>query len=136
MPNEQQSQVAEDLTVAVASSADILAAREKARETAAQVGFSSTDLTFIATATSALARNIIRFAKRGQITIDAVRGGSRRGIVIVASDQGPGLPAHVLSGNDSSDHVGLRGVRCFMDEVVIDSAPGKGTTITARKWLA
>lgn len=135
MPDETQNRLAQDITLPVDSSVDILSAREKAREIGADVGFSATDLTFIATATSALARNIIRFAKRGHITINPARSSGRRGIVIVASDRGPGLPEHVLSGVDSSDHVGLRGVKRFMDEVLIDSAPGKGTTITAKKWL-
>lgn len=122
--------------VAVKTNADILQARERGREVAQLAGFSRSDLTFVATAISSLARNIINFAKAGDIVIRQVSYGIRQGIEVVASDRGPGMPAAYQTADGlPASALGLRGLRQFMDDVEIDSRPGEGTTITARKWV-
>ena len=82
----------ESAQVRVEHDGDVVAARQKAREIAARVGFSGSDLTIIATAISEIARNIVVYAKRGDVTLTPVTEGSRRGILVVAQDTGPGIP--------------------------------------------
>ena len=53
--------------VPLITEADIVAARQKGRELALGIGFSPGDATLIATAISELARNIVTYAKRGEI---------------------------------------------------------------------
>jgi len=48
-----------EVHVRIASSADVLAARQQARALASRVGFSDSNLTVIATAVSEMVRNIV-----------------------------------------------------------------------------
>lgn len=130
---------ANDGLVAIASDADIVTARQKGRAVARQLGFSSTDLTLIATAISELARNIVLYACRGEIGLQIVRDGNRLGMQVIATDSGPGIPDVKLAmqGGFSTSGglgLGLPGVRRLMDDMKIRSEAGKGTTITATKW--
>jgi serine/threonine-protein kinase RsbT len=118
---------------------DIVAARQSGRALAAELGFSNTDATLIATAISELARNIVNYAKEGEITLSALHKSEVRGILVVARDQGPGisnLEQALKMGFSTSGSlgIGLPGVRRLMDEFKIDSLPGQGTTVTIKKW--
>src|SRR5262245_20145944 len=77
--------------VPIRTDADIVVARRRARELAAELGFSSTDLVLITTAISELARNIVLYARSGEIVLQQVANHGRPGIVVVAEDQGPGI---------------------------------------------
>ena len=119
---------------------DIVAARQKGRALAASLGFSSTDQTLLATAISEVARNIVRYAGRGTIELSRIEGNGRRGIMIVASDQGPGIANPELAMRDgystgNSLGVGLPGARRLVDEFELASTTGVGTTVTLKKWL-
>src|SRR6266478_5024650 len=90
-------------------------------------------------AISELARNIVTYAKRGEITLSALAESGRRGIRIVASDQGPGIADIRQALRDGfstsgSFGLGLPGVRRLMDEFEISSAPGQGTRVMVKKW--
>jgi serine/threonine-protein kinase RsbT len=129
----------EETLVPIEREGDIVAARRKARELATQVGFTGSDLTIIATAISEVARNIVVYADRGEIVLSAVRNGSRRGVLVVARDHGPGIPDIEQAMRDGfstgrSLGLGLPGAKRLMDEFEISSEIGKGTTITMRKW--
>ena len=118
---------------------DIIAARQKGRELASKVGFSSVELTLIATAISELARNIVLYARGGEITLKLVTNGERRGILVIACDQGPGIPdiARALQAGFSTSKslgLGLPGVKRLMDDFEIVSQVGQGTTVTVKKW--
>jgi serine/threonine-protein kinase RsbT len=94
----------------------------------------------IATAISELARNVIEHATRGEIVLSHDEHGGRPHIVIVARDQGPGIPdiARALSAACTSGQgmgMGLPGVRRLMDEFEISSNAANGTTVTVRKRL-
>jgi serine/threonine-protein kinase RsbT len=121
---------------------DILAARQQGRALARQVGFSSpTDLTLIATAISELARNIVHYAKQGEVVLDTIQQNGKRGIAIVAKDEGPGISnisQAMQSGYSTSGGLGLGlpGVQRLMDQFEIVSDVGKGTTVTAIKWVS
>jgi len=130
--------VAGDEVMAIGSDVDIVTARQKGRAVARDVGFSSTDLTLIATAISELARNILFYAQRGEMRLEIVRNESMVGLKVTATDTGPGIPniKLALQGYSTSGGLGLGlpGVRRLMDEMVIESQVGKGTTVKATKW--
>lgn len=129
-----------DGSVVIDKEGDIVTARQKGRELATAVGFSSTDQTIIALAISEIARNIVSYGQRGVVTLARLDEGGRRGIEIIAADEGPGIPDIALAMRDGystgrSLGVGLPGARRVMDEFELISSPGKGTTVTMRKWL-
>ena len=131
--------LASEMIVAIAHEADIVTARQKGRELAAQMGFSRTDQTLIATAISEVARNIVEYADRGEIHLSAVERAGRRGVTIVAQDSGPGIPDTQLAMRDgystgNSLGMGLPGARRLVDDFALVSALGKGTTVTMTKW--
>ena len=121
------------------SDLDLVRAREKGRVLAGQLGFVQSDLTLVATAISELARNIVRYARRGEIVLRQAEDGGIRGIVIIARDEGPGIPdvnRAMEQGYSTSGGLGLGlpGVRRIMDKFEIVSEVGKGTVVTAVKW--
>ena len=121
--------------------ADIVTARQHGRELALRSGFSETESTLIATIISELARNIVLYADVGEIVLEkANNSDNRRGIIIISRDQGPGIPdvQRALVGGYSTSGglgLGLCGVRRMVDEFYIDTGAGKGTIVTAKKWL-
>ena len=124
----------------IGSEHDILLARKRGRELAAEAGFSGSDLTVVATAISEIARNIVEYAMRGEIVLALAREGESLGIVVVARDSGPGIVDVALAMQDGystsrSLGLGLPGARRLMDEFDVDSEPGRGTTVTMKKWL-
>lgn len=126
--------------VAINSAADIVVARQKGRALALELGFDGSDLTLIATAISEVARNIVNHAKAGEIDLASTNHGNRRGIQIVARDDGPGIKdiAKAMQYGYSTNKglgVGLPGAKWLMDEFEIESKVGRGTTVTMRKWL-
>ena len=121
------------------SDLDLVRAREKGRVLAGQLGFVQSDLTLVATAISELARNIVRYARRGEIVLRQAEDGGIPGIVIIARDEGPGIPdvnRAMEQGYSTSGGLGLGlpGVRRIMDKFEIVSEVGKGTVVTAVKW--
>ena len=130
---------AEEVEVAISSDQDIVLARQKGRAMAIELGFSSGDATLIATAISELARNIVSYARNGKIVLRRIQGSTRVGILVVASDKGPGITdvrQALRDGFSTSGSLGLGlpGVRRLMDEFGISSQPGQGTTVTVKKW--
>ena len=124
--------------VPIRQGGDIITARQQGRAVAAQLGFSSTDQTLIATAISEVARNILLYAQRGEIIVRPVQNG-KSGITIIAHDEGPGIPDINLAlrngySTSNSLGLGLPGTKRIMDEFTIVSEVGKGTTITVKKW--
>jgi len=128
-----------EATVPIKHDADILSARKAARQMAARLGFSSTDLALIATAISEIARNILVYASRGEMTFEEVSEPHRRGIVVVARDEGPGIADVEQAMQDGYSTgrglgLGLPGARRLMDDFSIESNVGQGTTIVMKKW--
>ena len=129
----------ETIRVLINSDKDIVAARQKGRTLALSIGFSETDATLIATAISELTRNIITYAKKGEVRLRAEKDTTRRGIMVIATDKGAGISNIKLALQDGfstsgSLGLGLPGVKRLMDEFEIQSACGLGTVVTIRKW--
>lgn len=125
--------------VSIRSDQDIVLARQKGRALAGQLGFSPGDATLIATAISELARNIVSYAREGVITLQVIQNSTRHGILVVATDNGPGIEDIRQAMRDGfstsgSLGLGLPGVRRLMDEFEIKSQPSRGTTVSVKKW--
>lgn len=129
-----------EIRVPIHHDGDIVTARQRGRELAARVGFAGSDLTVIATAISEVSRNIVSYAKRGEIIFEAAVEHNRSGIVVIAQDEGPGITSLEDAMRDGfstggSLGLGLPGVRRLMDDFGIESTVGRGTIVTMKKWL-
>lgn len=132
--------MSEKSSVEIITEWDIVAVRQLGRNEAKEIGFGTVDQARITTAISELARNIYLYAKLGEIEIERLQDGERKGIAIVAKDQGPGIQdiRQVMEDGYSTSGglgAGLPGVKRLMDTIQIDSVVGKGTVIRAEKWL-
>ena len=126
--------------VAIESDGDVVTARQQARAMASQLDLSSTDQTLLATAISEVARNITAYAKRGEVLLSVITDDAgRRGIRVVARDDGPGIENVELALQDgytsgSGLGLGLPGARRLVHEFAIETAPGRGTKVTLVMW--
>ena len=126
--------------IAIESDADVVTARQRARELAGELELSSTDQTLLATAISEVARNINHYATRGEVRLRVIRdSGGREGIEVVASDDGPGIADIERALQDGYTTggglgLGLPGARRLVDEFHIQSEPSSGTTVTLVMW--
>jgi serine/threonine-protein kinase RsbT len=132
--------VVDEIVVPIANDHDIVMARQRGRELAGRLNFSVTDLTLIATAISEIARNITSYAGTGEVRLELVNSAGRGGIVVIATDRGPGIPdvdRAVQDGYSSGQGLGLGlpGARRLMDEFEIRSTIGVGTTVIMKKWV-
>jgi RNA polymerase sigma factor (sigma-70 family) len=130
----------DETQVSVSANPDVVVARQEGRKIAARAGFKAAELAVIATAISEIARNIVKFAKRGEILISVVIENERTGVTVVARDVGPGIPDVDRALQDGFSTygglgLGLPGAKRLMDEFEIVSEVGKGTTVTMTKWL-
>ena len=129
-----------DAVIAIESDADVVTARQRAREMAGELELTSTDQTLLATAISEVARNITTYAVRGEVALGIVRkDDGRRGIRVIASDEGPGiadLEQAMQDGYTSGGGLGLGlpGARRLVDDFTIETAPGQGTKVTLVMW--
>lgn len=126
--------------IPIRSDRDVLQARQRGRAMGELAGFVSTDLTLIATAISELARNIVTYAREGEVELCLVSEDHRRGIMIVARDHGPGITdlARAMQDGYSTSGglgLGLPGVKRLMDNFEIASRPGQGTVVRIGKWI-
>jgi serine/threonine-protein kinase RsbT len=131
--------VTNELRVPIDTDEDIVEARRAGRRLAQDLGFTSTELTLIATAISEVARNIRSYAGKGEVRVSLVNEDSREGVLVVARDQGPGIADLDLAMQDgystiNSFGLGLPGARRLMDEFDIKSKVGSGVTVTMKKW--
>ena len=129
----------DEIRIPICADVDLIPARAEGRSLARRQGFSRTDATLIATAISEIARNIVIHAGRGEIVLRAVDDGPRRGLLVVAQDEGPGIEdvqAVVREGVATGGGLGLGlpGARRLMDDFEIESSPAAGTTVTMVKW--
>jgi len=125
--------------VLIASHADVVNARRCGRSIAAAAHFEAAETVLVAATISELARNIVLHGKRGQIALQVVEKGERRGVRIVATDEGPGirdLGRAMRPGHSTWDGLGpgLAAVKRVMDEFEVHSSPSAGTRVDVIKW--
>jgi negative regulator of sigma-B (phosphoserine phosphatase) len=118
---------------------DVITARKRTRALAQREGLSEGAVAELETATSEVAQNILRHAVRGEITIAVSEDPARRGVIVIARDEGPGIlnPERALQGGYSSAGglgLGLSGARRLVSEIELSTEVGRGTTVTLRKW--
>jgi serine/threonine-protein kinase RsbT len=133
--------VPDSVRVAIASDSDVVTARQAARQMGGELGFSSTDLTLLATAISEVARNITTYAGTGEVALRVLRDRGREGIEVLASDDGPGIADVELALQDGYTTgnglgLGLPGARRLVDEFDLETRPGEGTRVRLVKWRA
>lgn len=131
--------MAEERHVPIIREEDIVLARQEGRTLAKALGFGLVDQSRIATAISELARNIIRYADHGEVVLRSLDASGRVGLEIVVSDEGPGILDIAVAMRDGYTTggglgMGLPGTKRLMDEFTLQSAVGRGTMVTARKW--
>ena len=117
---------------------DVVAARQRARQIAARLGFEGQDQTRIATAVSEIARNAFMYAGGGKVEISVEGRHAPQLLVVRVSDHGPGIRDLdvVLSGRYRSSTgmgVGMLGARRMVDQFEVTSRPGAGATVTLGK---
>jgi serine/threonine-protein kinase RsbT len=132
-------EVIKDGSAPIQSSSDVVRVRQLVREWATAVGFSLVEQTKIITAASELARNTLEHGGGGQVRLESLNNAARRGLRLTFSDEGPGIADIALalkdgytSGNGMG--LGLSGARRLVNDFAIDSAPGRGTTVTIIRW--
>ncbi|MFZ2035686.1 MAG: anti-sigma regulatory factor [Dehalococcoidales bacterium] len=128
-----------EIVIPIKSDVDVVIARQEGRRIAGELGFNTGDITLIATAISEVARNIVNYAGHGEILLGIVEESDRKGISIIARDNGPGIQDIALAMKDGYSTskglgLGLPGSKRIVDEFEIASEVGKGTTIRMKKW--
>jgi serine/threonine-protein kinase RsbT len=125
--------------VPIANSSDVVLVRQRVRAWATELKFSLVDQTKIVTAASELGRNTLEHGGGGSLELALVANGTRRGIRLCFSDQGPGIPdiAQALKDGFTTGGgmgLGLGGSKRLMNEFEIETKPGGGTLVTAIRW--
>jgi serine/threonine-protein kinase RsbT len=123
----------------IRSPEDIVRVRQAARERAVAQGFSLVDQTKLVTAASELARNTLDYGGGGEVTIEAVCEGVRKGVRLVFVDRGPGIADVEMALKDGYTTggglgLGLSGARRLCNEFSIESKPGEGTRVAITRW--
>ena len=118
---------------------DVIPFRNRLKEYAVKIGMGLVNQTKIITAASELARNMLKYADGGKVTIEVITKGRENGIRLTFKDEGPGIPDIGLAMKDGwstakSLGLGLPGTKRLVSEFDIKSEVGKGTTVTVIKW--
>jgi serine/threonine-protein kinase RsbT len=131
--------VLRDELIALRSMDDIIKARQLVRDCAIFQGLSLVDQTKLVTAASELARNTMIHGGGGEMRLQALNEGPRRGVKVMFIDEGPGIPDLELAMKDGYTTkgglgLGLSGSKRLVNDFEIDSKPGKGTTVCIVRW--
>jgi len=118
---------------------DVVGLRKQVRERAVALALSLVDQTKLVTAASELARNTIKYGGGGEVHVDALDDGIRKGIGLLFVDAGQGIPDIDNALRDGFTTggglgLGLGGSKRLVDEFDIDSRPKEGTAVLIIKW--
>ena len=119
-----------EMNIPILKDSDVVIARRAARDLAREAGLGVADQTRLATAVSELARNALQHGGGGLCTL---RQGTENGQVLIGvelEDGGPGIVDVELAMTDGYSTgggmgAGLPGTRRLMDDLSIDSKPGR-----------
>jgi serine/threonine-protein kinase RsbT len=128
-----------DETMPLHTSDDVVRVRQAVRARAVTAGFGLVDQTKIVTAASEIGRNTVDYGGGGELRIEVLRDGPRRGVRLTFVDQGPGIADIALAMKDgyttgSGLGLGLSGAKRLSNEFNITSSAGRGTAITLARW--
>lgn len=128
------------IAVVIETEEDVVAARQRARQVAALLGFEQQDQTRVATAVSEIARNAYTYGGGGRVEFALDEAGRPQSLVVRVVDQGPGIVnlGDILSGqyrSQSGMGLGILGARRLLDDFDVATGQDQGTTITLRKTL-
>ena len=120
---------------------DVVKIRQQARVLAVQAGLSLVDQTKIVTAASELARNTLEYGGGGEVRMEVLEDGGRRGLRLTFEDQGPGIPDIEQALRDGYTTggglgLGLGGARRLCNEFSLESKTGVGTKVVIARWKA
>ncbi len=123
----------------IRSSQDLVLVRQAVRTWAAELKFSLVEQTKVVTAASELARNTLDYGKGGEVTLEVLSEGFRKGLRLSFADKGPGIPDIELALRDGFTSgggmgLGLGGAKRLMSEFSIESKVGEGTRVTVTRW--
>ncbi len=127
------------LKLVLRTSDDVVRMRQTLRQVTVDRGFSLVDQTKLITAASELARNTIDYGRGGEVHIEAVEQGMRRGVRLTFIDQGPGIPDIETALRDGFTSgkglgLGLGGAKRLSNEFHIESTVGHGTRVQITRW--
>jgi len=128
------------LNVEIRVEEDVVLTRQRTRQIASLLNLSANEQTAFATAVSELARNAFRYAGGGRAEVFLRAENQRQVLGVTVQDKGPGIPnlQTILDGQYRSQTgmgLGIIGSKRLTDEFEMQTAPGKGTTVTIKKWL-
>ncbi len=123
----------------IRSADDVVGVRQQVRMLAVEAGLSLVDQTKIITAASELARNTLDYGGGGEVGLELIEDGGRRGVRLTFEDRGPGIADIQQALKDgftsgSGLGLGLGGARRLSNEFNIESKVGLGTKITIARW--
>lgn len=126
-------------TLSLKTSEDVVRMRQAVRGHAIELGFGLVDQTKLVTAASELARNTIQYGGGGQVDLETISDGNRRGICLTFTDRGPGISDIEMALKDGYTSggglgLGLGGAKRLSNEFHISSEPGAGTRVTIKRW--
>ncbi len=129
----------ESKSIPLESEHDVVVARGEVRRLASSLGFSLMDQTRLATVTSELARNVVKYARRGRLIAQPTEALRGVGLRLIFEDNGPGIPnieAAMRDGFSTGRGLGkgLPGSKRLVHEFQIESNAGQGTRVTIVRW--
>jgi serine/threonine-protein kinase RsbT len=131
--------VEKSATMPIRAAEDVVRVRQAVRVHAVDAGFNLVDQTKLVTAASEIARNTLEYGGGGELLIQTLRDGIRRGLRLTFTDQGPGIsdiPRAMTDGYTTGGGLGLglSGAKRLSNEFDIQSMPGKGTRVMLGRW--
>jgi len=127
-----EEKVFPETRITISSNEDIVEARQNGTMLVKKMGFSNSRIALVTTVISELGRNILLYARTGEIVLSRLKGDDE--LNVTALDHGPGigdLPVVLAGGYSTSGGLGfgLSGLRSIVDGFDIKTQPGKGTQI-------
>lgn len=125
--------------IPVTTESDVVKVRQAVRALAVEIKLSLVDQTKVVTAASELGRNLLIYGGGGEVRLELIQEGARRGLRVVFEDHGPGIPDLELAMKDgyttgSGMGLGLGGAKRLVNDFDLYSKVGEGTRITITKW--
>jgi serine/threonine-protein kinase RsbT len=130
----------ETISIRIVSETDIFFIQNELMKVIVPIGFGLVDQNKIKTIVSELAYNIIKYAKRGSIKISQIEEGGKKGVIIKATDRGPGIIDinNALQDNYSTGGtlgLGLPGIKRMAGNLKVESNPDEGTKVIVKYWI-